>query len=319
MMRAAVVSSFSMPPTCRDWPEPVPATADEIAVDVLAAGLHPRVRSQANGSHYSSAGALPLVPGVDGVGRDADGNLRYFILGDTTTGSLAERTVVDRRRSVVLPAATDPVSVAAAMNPAMSSWLALRRRTRIEPGARVAVLGATGNAGRLAVEIARHLGARHVVAAGRDAARLAVLADLGADETVSLAGPADDVARRLGAAAGDADVVLDYLWGPPTAAAMAAVVRERTDRGRPLTWIEIGSVAGPTAEIPSAALRAARLEIVGSGQGSVPTADITDELPALAAAISAGTFRVDARGVALADVAAAWADRGAAQRVVIVP
>ena len=62
--------------------------------------------------------------------------------------------------------------------------------------------------------------------------------------------------------------MIDYLWGQPTAA-MAAVVTDRADRGKPLTWIEIGSVAGTIALIPSAALRAARLQIVGSGQGSV--------------------------------------------------
>jgi NADPH:quinone reductase-like Zn-dependent oxidoreductase len=43
---------------------------DEVVVEVLAAALHPRVRSQANGSHYTSTGRLPLVPGIDAVVRD---------------------------------------------------------------------------------------------------------------------------------------------------------------------------------------------------------------------------------------------------------
>ena len=34
---------------------------------------------------------------------------------------MAERTVVDERRSLVLPEDTDEITVAAAMNPAMSS------------------------------------------------------------------------------------------------------------------------------------------------------------------------------------------------------
>ena len=103
-------------------------------VDVLAAGLHPRVRSSANGSHYTSSGDLPLIPGIDGVGRSADGELLYFVLPDTRRGSMAEQTVVDRRRSVVLPAGSDAAAIAAAMNPAMSSWLALRARIAIQPG-----------------------------------------------------------------------------------------------------------------------------------------------------------------------------------------
>src|ERR1022692_1521457 len=93
-MRAAVVTSFDTPPTCQDFPAPRPQTPHEVIIDVIAAGLHPRVRSQADGSHYTSTGELPLVPGIDGVGRGADGLLRYFILPDTTMGAMA----TDRHR-----------------------------------------------------------------------------------------------------------------------------------------------------------------------------------------------------------------------------
>ena len=89
--------------------------------------------------------------------------------------------------------------------------------------------------------------------------------------------------------------------------------------GKPLTWIEIGSVAGGTAAIPSAALRAARLQIVGSGQGSVPTRDILAELPAIAGEITRGAFRIDARTVPLAAVEAAWTETETAQRIVFAP
>lgn len=318
-MHAALVTSFDRSPTCQDVPTPTPDGDDELLVEVIAAGLHPRVRSQADGSHYTSSGALPLVPGIDGVGRAPDGTLRYFILPDTPMGAMAERTLIDPRRSIVLPPGGDPVPLAAGMNPAMSSWVALRQRTDFQPGQGVLVLGATGNAGRLALQVATRLGAGRVIGAGRDAATLALLPALGADETVCLDGDPAAVARRLGRAAGDVDVVLDYLWGPPTAAAMTAVVANRTDRGRPLTWIEVGSVAGPTAAIPSAALRAARLQIVGSGQGSVPTDRIVQELGELAAQIAGGALRIDARAVPLADVEAAWADTGSDQRIVITP
>jgi NADPH:quinone reductase-like Zn-dependent oxidoreductase len=312
-MRAAVVTAFDSPPVYREFPVPAPQGPNEVLADVLAAGLHPRVRSQANGSHYTSSGDLPLVPGVDGVARTPDGALRYFILEDTTMGAMAEQTVIDLRRSVVLPEGSDPVTIAAAMNPAMSSWVALRRRISFEAGQSVLVLGATGNAGRMAVQVAKYLGARHVIGAGRQPGKLAALTGLGADVTVSLD------AGELAKAAADVDVVIDYLWGAPTAEAMAAVVTHRTDRGQPLNWIEIGSMAGTTATILSAALRAARLQIVGSGQGSVPTRDIVAELSDLAAAITSGAFQVDAQAVPLAGVTAAWADTSSHQRLVIVP
>ena len=305
-MKAAVVSAFGSPPRYQEFAVPAPAGDDEILVNVLAAGLHPRVRSQANGSHYTSTGELPLVPGVDGVGRGPDGQLCYFILPDTTMGSMAEQTVIDARRSVVLPDSTDPVAVAAAMNPAMSSWVALRQRTRFQTGQDVLVLGATGNAGRMAVQVATHLGAGQIIAAGRNPERLA---DLPASATVAL----DDVKI-----AADVDVVIDYLWGEPAVAAMTAIVTNRADRGKPLTWIQIGAVAGATAAIPSAALRASRLDIVGSGQGSVTTREYLAELPGLADELTAGTFDVDASPVPLADVEQTWT-APTRHRVVLIP
>jgi NADPH:quinone reductase-like Zn-dependent oxidoreductase len=317
-VKAAVVSAFGTPPRYADFPDPAPAGDGEIVVDVLAAGLHPRVRSQANGSHYTSTGELPLVPGVDGVGRGSDGLLRYFALSDTTLGSMADRTVIDARRSIVLPDASDPVPVAAAMNPAMSSWVALRQRVRFEAGQSVLVLGA-GNAGQMAAGVANLLGAGRIIVAGRLHSGVAGrLQAAGAADTVPLDG-APDFDRRLADAANDVDVVLDYLWGEPAAVAMAAIITARADRGKPLTWVQIGSVAGPTAAIPSAALRAAKLTIIGSGQGSVGGHEYLAELPALAEAITAGKIDVDARAVPLADVEQAWADTGASHRIVLTP
>ena len=173
---------------------------------------------------------------------------------------------------------------------------------------------------QMAVQIANLFGAGQIIAAGRAAGRLAGLAELGATDTVLLEEDADTSAQRLGQAATDVDVVIDYLWGQPAAAAMAAVVTGRADRGKPLTWIEIGSVAGPIAPIPSAALRAARLQIVGSGQGSVSSREILAELPTLAQEITNGTFDIDARPTPLAEVEQAWADAARmTQRIVLIP
>src|ERR1700677_698994 len=226
-MHAAVVTTFGARPPYQEFPVPVPADDDQMLVDVLAAGLHPRVRSQANGSHYTSTGELPLVPGVDAVVRDQKGRIRYAVLDDTTLGTMAERTVIELDRSVVLPAGFDPVIMAAAMNPAMSSWVALRQRIRFGRRQRVLILGATGNAGRMAIQVAKDLGAAQVIAAGRDQARLGELGALGADETCTF----DQLA-----AAAEVDVVLDYVWGPPASRAMADMLTAREDRGRLLTW-----------------------------------------------------------------------------------
>jgi NADPH:quinone reductase-like Zn-dependent oxidoreductase len=316
-MKAAVVTRFGEVPRYADIDAPVPQGPHQVLAEVVAAGLHPRVRSQAAGTHYTSTDALPLVPGMDAVVRLPDGGLRYTVLAHATLGTMAERALVDLRRTVPLPAGADPVQVAAAMNPAMSSWVALRRRTPFRPGDAVLVLGATGSAGRLAVQVARRFGAGRVTAVGRGAERLATT---GADAVVALDQDPATASAALGEAGRDVDVVLDYLWGEPTRQALTAIVPRREDDSRLLTWVQIGSVAGADCAVPSAALRATRLALVGSGQGSVPATDILAELGELVAAVGTDGLTVEARAVPLREVAEVWAaTAGTGERVVLVP
>jgi NADPH:quinone reductase-like Zn-dependent oxidoreductase len=206
------------------------------------------------------------------------------------------------------------------MNPAMSSWVALRRRVPIEPGQSVLVLGATGNAGAMAIQVAKRLGAGRVVGAGRDATRLAALRDMGADTVVQLTDDAAATANALGESAADVDIVIDYLWGEPTQRAITTLLTARRDRSQALNWIQIGAMAGPTIELPSVALRSANLRIQGNGQGAVSARAYIAELPSLIDEISAGTFSIAPRAVPLRDVEAAWKKHDApGERTVIVP
>jgi NADPH:quinone reductase-like Zn-dependent oxidoreductase len=157
-MNAAVVTSFAEPPHYQPFEVPQPNAADEFIVDVLAVGLHPRVRSGAAGAHYTSSGTLPMIPGVDAVGQRPDGTRVYFVAADDVIGTMADKALASAP-AIELPDDADVAKVAAAMNPAMSSWVALRRRVPIQPGQSVLVLGATGNAGAMAVQVARRLGA----------------------------------------------------------------------------------------------------------------------------------------------------------------
>jgi NADPH:quinone reductase-like Zn-dependent oxidoreductase len=157
------------------------------------------------------------------------------------------------------------------------------------------------------------LGASQIIGAGRDQQKLAKLPGLGATDVVTYDDPG------LGRVANDVDVVLDFVWGETTAKAMATVITARSDRARPLTWVEIGSVAAPSAAIPSAALRSARLQIVGSGIGSVPGREIVDELPALVKEIVRGTFQLNAKRLPLSSVERAWSDTATTERIVFTP
>jgi NADPH:quinone reductase-like Zn-dependent oxidoreductase len=319
-MHAAVVRSFDHPPHYESYDPPQPSGPDQALVDVLAAGLHPRVRTDASGRHYTSTGTLPMIPGIDGVGRLPDGRRMYFVVPDDAWGSLAEQAVVDLRRVIPLNEEVDPLKVAAAMNPAMSSWVALRRRVPLQPGQAVLVLGATGNAGTMAVQVAKHLGAGRVVGAGRNPQRLAELPAAGADEVVALTADREVTSRRLAEAAAEVDIVIDYLWGEPAAATMMTLLKARADRSRAMDWIQIGAMAGPTIELPSVALRSANLRIQGNGQGAVSAKAYLAELPALVEEIDAGTIAVNVRPVALADVESAWRSQEiAGERTVLVP
>jgi NADPH:quinone reductase-like Zn-dependent oxidoreductase len=319
-MHAAVVRQFDRPPRYEDFALPVPSNEHEELIDVLASGLHPRVRSQANGSHYTSTDQLPLIPGIDGVGRRSDGSLVYFILPDTVYGAMAGHTVIDARRSLPLPSGADPVLLAAAMNPGMSSWVALHQRVTFAPGQSVLILGATGSAGQLAIQIAKHLGANAVFAAGRGADKLAALAGLGADDTIDLAAAPDAVAHDLAVKAADVDVVLDYLWGKPAESAIMPLLTGREDRSRLMSWVQIGAIAGASIRLPSAALRQANIHFLGSGQGSVSSAGILATLPELAAQIGNGSFSIDAVATPLFEVESIWnAPAGATERIVLIP
>ncbi|HTU94611.1 MAG TPA: zinc-binding alcohol dehydrogenase family protein [Solirubrobacteraceae bacterium] len=319
-MNAAVVTSFDHPPRYQPFEAPQPTTADEVRVDVLAAGLHPRVRSGAAGAHYTSTGALPMIPGIDGVGRRADGTRLYFVADDASLGTMADTAIVDPRRAIELPDDVDAATVAATMNPAMSAWVALRRRVPLTPGQSVLVLGATGNAGTMAVRVARHLGAGRVVGAGRDPERLQALRAQGADDVVSLTDDAHATGDALAAAAADVDIVLDYLWGAPAQRTMMALLTARADRSRALDWVQIGAIAGPTLELASVALRSANLRLQGNGQGAVSPAGYLAELPSLVEQVRAGTIALTPIARPLADVEAVWATTDPpGHRTVLVP
>jgi NADPH:quinone reductase-like Zn-dependent oxidoreductase len=319
-MNAAVVTSFDEPPHYQPFEVPKPAGNDQILVDVLAVGLHPRVRTGARGAHYTSSGTLPMIPGIDAVGRRADGRRIYFAAADDAIGTMAERALVDPRRSIELPEGVDVAKVAAAMNPAMSSWVALRRRVPIQAGQSVLILGATGNAGTMAVQVAKLFGAGHVVGAGRDRQRLEALSAFGADAVVQLSDNDDATAAALAGAAAEVDIVIDYLWGRPAQDAMIALLTARADRSRALDWVEIGAVAGSTIELPSVALRSANLRLQGAGQGAVSPRAYLAELPSLVAEIDAGKIAVSATPTPLAEVERVWLEPDPpGARTVLIP
>src|SRR5262249_44697857 len=134
----------------------------------------------------------------------------------------------------------------------------------------VLVNGATGTAGRLAVQIAKHLGARKVVATGRNAAALRTLVVLGADVTISLVETDDALEDRFKEQfAQGVDVVVDYLWGESAERPLIAAARAGAE-AVPIRFVQIGAASGSDITLPSAVLRSSAIELMGSGIGSIP-------------------------------------------------
>lgn len=311
-MKAAVVTSFGAPPRYDDVAEPAASGRHDMVVRVLAAGLHPHVRSQADEARCAPEGVLPFVPGTDGVGVGTDGQRRYFFQEDNWPGTMAEQTLIDTWRSIRLPAACDPVKIAAGISPVLPAWLALRYQADFRAGQDILIFGADGDASQRAIQVARLFGAGRIIAAVRDES--GPVAD-GVTETVSL-----DALDLVVDAAADVDIVLDYLWGEPAATAMTFIAAARGNRGKRLTWVSMGTAAGPAAPLPAAALRASRLRIAGSGQGSVTTAEIIAEIPEIVRSVSSGVLSTEVLAVPLADVEKAWTDPADGTRsIVLVP
>lgn len=307
-MKAAVVHDFNAPPRYDDFTTPA-AEAGETIVQVRAAALSQLVKAQASGRHYSSGKTLPLVPGVDGVGLLPDGRRVYFAFPRKLFGSMAETSVVQLANCVDIPDDVDDVTAAAIGNPGMSSWTALLDRAKFLPGENVLINGATGASGRLAIQIAKHLGAAKVIVTGRNAQSVKGLAALGADILIPLDVPADELKASFREAlhTHKVNVVLDYLWGPSAECLLSAAAGQGSQSGEPrIRFVQIGSLTGNDISLPGSLLRSSGLELMGSGLGSVSNAGLVQAVGGVLRAISTAGLSIAAEAVALQNVESAW-------------
>jgi NADPH:quinone reductase-like Zn-dependent oxidoreductase len=313
-MKAAIVRGPKQTPVYGDFAEPEPAPG-ESRIRVSAAALSPLVRGRASGAHYSASHQFPFVAGVDGVGRLDDGRRVYFLMPRPPYGAMAEETVAPSAQCLPVPDELDDVTAAAIANPAMSSCAALTERAKLKAGETVLINGATGAAGQLAVQIARHLGAAKVIATGRNGEALREAAALGADMTIPLVEDEAALDKNFAAAFDKGvDVVIDYLWG--RSAERLLIAAAKAGKAAPLRFVQIGSVSGETITLPSAVLRAAPITLMGSGLGSVPPDRLLAAIGAGLEAAASGGFRIAAKPVPLSEVEQAWARDAGGQRIV---
>ncbi len=314
-MKAALILEAGQPPVYGDFRKPTPSEGEN-HITVTAASLSHVTRSRASGTHYSSSGSVPFVVGIDGVGRLPDGRRVYFVMPTAPFGSMAEQSIVRAAQCIVLPDKLDDVTAAAIAIPGMSSWAALQENARFQAGETVLVNGATGISGRLAVQIAKYLGAKKVIATGRNSEALKSLAALGADVTIPLTQDEETLEKAfLEPFHEGVDVVLDYLWGPSMERLLVAATKAGAE-GVPIRFIQIGAASAYSISLPNPVLRSSAIQLMGSGIGSVPFSRLLKAIESVLQASVPGGFEIATTTVPLSEVTAAWSTETSQARTV---
>jgi NADPH:quinone reductase-like Zn-dependent oxidoreductase len=309
-MKAAVIYPNERLPQYVDFPEPQVNGDDEILVTVKAVAIKHLDKGRASGTHYSSDAPKKdgRVVGGDGVGLLADGTRVY---GMAVTGMLSERATIDKDRIVKIPDGLDDATAAALPNAVIGSAMGLKFKADVQPGDVVLVNGATGFTGRIAVQIARHYGAKKIIITGRNQASLDELLTLGADEAISLLLNDDTIKAQLTAihAATPIDVIIDYLWGH-TAEMILACVKGKGNFTNRVRYVSIGSMSGDLIQLSAANLRSVDIQLSGSGLGAWSRKQVSkffrEILPEMYDLAVAGKLKVETVSVQLEDIGDLW-------------
>jgi NADPH:quinone reductase-like Zn-dependent oxidoreductase len=202
--------------------------------------------------------------------------------------------------------------------------MGLKFKANIQQGDVVLINGATGFTGRVAVQIAKHYGAKKVIATGRNQQSLDELLSLGADETISVLQDDESFKKQITAIHSETpiDIIVDYLWGH-TAEMILACIKGDGSFTNKIRYVSVGGMSGDLIQLSAANLRSVNLQLTGSGLGawSKPqVAELFSEIfPEMFALAAAGKLKVETIKVKLADIAELWkleVDNG--RRLVVV-
>src|SRR5699024_1618790 len=203
----------------------------------------------AAGEHFASEqflSDLPVIVGFDGIEVRPDGKLVGFGGTKAPCGAMAEKTVVPKQNTILIPEGVHAVTAAVLPAPALTSLFPFQWTAKLRPGETVLINGATGIAVKLAVQIAKLLGASKVVGTGRNLESLKQIKELGADAIIDF---------KLSDAGDWYDVILDFLWGRPTEVLMQTLIpRQIGYVSKSIRLVQVGDAAGKTISLPANAL-----------------------------------------------------------------
>lgn len=309
-MKAAVVYKKGESPKYANFSAPIVSNENEILVSVKAVAITNLDKGIASGDHYSSENENQngFVVGSDCVGILENGT-RVYARG--ISGTIAEESLVEKNRMVVLPDGIDDATAAAMPNAVAGSAMALRFRAGIKSGETVLINGATGFTGQIAIQIAKHYGAKKIIVTGRNEKTLQSLLELGADEIVSLKQSDESFVSQLKQIHQNTpiDIIIDYLWGH-SAELIFSVFKGNGNFTPKTRYVSVGSMSGDTIQLSAQILRSVDLQLSGSGLGSWTKDEVkllfSEILPEMFLLASKNILKVNIEKVNLSDIEKKW-------------
>lgn len=322
-MKAAVVYKKGESPKYAEFPEPIASNENEVLITVKAVAITNLDKGIASGDHYSSEkeNQNGFIIGSDGVGVLENGT-RVYARG--ISGTIAEKALVEKNRMVALPDGIDDAKAAAMPNAVAGSAMALRFRAGIKPEETVLINGATGFTGQMAVQIAKHYGAKNIIVTGRNEKALENLLETGADQIVSLKQEEESFVSQLKEIHKNTpiDIVIDYLWGH-SAELILSVLKGNGNFTHKTRYVSVGSMSGDTIRLSAQILRSVDLQLSGSGLGSWSKEEVkllfSEILPEMFLLASKNILKVNIETVKLSDIEKMWnAEVPDGKRLVVV-
>ena len=208
-MKAIQITQFGGPDVMElvDLPDPLPSDSEE-SIDVSCIGINYADTHQTENS-YLSKQTLPLIPGLEVVGKTASGRR---VLAGATTGGYAQKALAPKAMCVDIPDSVSDEQAIAMLVQGTTAWHILKTMAHVKPGESVVVQAGAGGVGTLAIQLAKMWGAKVIAVTSSDS-KNQLAKSLGADATVD-ANSADLAAAMIAANGGNRiDIVLEMVGG----------------------------------------------------------------------------------------------------------
>jgi NADPH2:quinone reductase len=247
-------------------------TPGHLLIDVAVAGVNFPDGLVAQGKHVFKPDP-PFVPGAESAGTvvAVGEGVAGYKAGDrvvslSTTGAFGERKLAPAVTTYPIPDDVPFDLAAAGMITYGTAYHALKDRARMKPGETVLVLGAGGGTGLAAVELARKMGAKTIVAAASSAEKLALAKACGADALINYAEEDLKEAMRGRIGIRNVDIVYDPVGGPFAEPATRLLAWE----GR---YLVIGFANGEIPRLPVNLFLVKGADLLGVLWGAATNAD----------------------------------------------